>query len=82
MAGRILRPKPERGFNQRSSGESAALRLLSADRPDEIFPTLLEEIIFLGFSRALVLDVDFESGEIKPAASLNCDKRFLARFNT
>jgi signal transduction histidine kinase len=82
MAGRIMRPKPERGFNQRSSGESAALRLLSADRPDEIFPTLLEEIVLLGFPRALVLDVDFESGEIKPAASLNCDKRFLARFNT
>jgi len=82
MAGRILRPKPERRLNQRSSGESAALRLLSADRPEEIFPTLLEEIVFLGFPRALVLDVDFESGEIKPAASLNCDKRFLARFNT
>jgi signal transduction histidine kinase len=82
MAGPILRAKSERVRNQRSSGESAALRLLSADRPDEILPTLLEEIVFLGFPRALVLDVDFETGEIKPAASLNCDKRFLAKFNT
>src|SRR5437764_10760601 len=62
--------------------ESAALRILSAERTEEIFPILLEEIVNLGFPRALVLDVDFDTGEIKPTASLNCDKRELDRFYT
>jgi signal transduction histidine kinase len=82
MAGPVLRPKSDGEFNRRSSNESAALRLLSADRPEEILPTLLEEIAFLGFPRALVVDVDFESGVVKPAASLNCDNRFLGKFST
>jgi len=80
MASPILRPK-WRSVNQRSSVESATLRLLSADGPEEILPTLLEEIVFLGFPRAVVLEVDFENGEIKPTASLNCDKKYLAKFN-
>ncbi len=76
------RPKPKVAADQRWSNESAVLRLLSADRPEEILPTLLEEIVFLGFRRALVVDVDFEAGEIKPSASINCDRKFLAKFNT
>ena len=44
----------------------AALRLLSAERTDEIFPVLLEEIVALGFPRAAALTVDFESGEVAP----------------
>ncbi len=55
----------------------AAMRLLSADRSDEIFPVLLEEIIALGFPRAMVLQVDFETGEIKPVAALKCPKSYL-----
>jgi hypothetical protein len=70
MASPVLRPKRERFINQRSSNESAALRLIAAERPEEIFPILLEEIVFLGFPRAAVLDVDFDTGEIKPAATL------------
>jgi signal transduction histidine kinase len=82
MASPLLRPRPEEIIDQRSSNESAALRLLSAERPEEILPILLEEIVFLGFPRAFVLDVDFESGEVRPSASLNCDKNFLQRFQT
>jgi nitrogen-specific signal transduction histidine kinase len=60
----------------RSVRESAALRLLSAERSDEIFPILLEEIVSSGFLRALALEVDFETGEFKPKAALNCSKTF------
>ena len=82
MASPVLRPKRERFINQRSSNESAALRLIAAERPEEIFPILLEEIVFLGFPRAAVLDVDFDTGEIKPAASLNFDPSFLKEIQT
>jgi len=82
MASPVLRPKRERFINQRSSNESAALRLIAAERPEEIFPILLEEIVFLGFPRAAVLDVDFDTGEIKPAASLNFDSSFLKDLQT
>jgi len=58
------------------------MRLLSAERSDEIFPVLLEEIVALGFPRALVLSVDFESGEIKPTAALNCSKPLLRSCET
>jgi signal transduction histidine kinase len=81
MASPLLRPKPEQ-FDQRSSNESAGLRLLSAERSEEILPILLEEIVFLGFPRALALDVDLETGEVKPSASLNCDKGVLNKFHT
>ena len=82
MASPVLRPKRERFVNQRSSNESAALRLIAAERPEEIYPILLEEIVFLGFPRAAVLDVDFDSGEIKPAASLNFDAAALQKLHT
>src|SRR5690348_14736667 len=82
MASPVLKPRRERFMDQRSSNESAALRLIAAERPEEIFPILLEEIVFLGFPRAAVLDVDFDTGEIKPAASLNFDSSFLKDVQT
>src|SRR5213076_447259 len=82
MASPQLRPKTRVLVPRDWSSESAALRLLSAERPEEIFPILLEEIVKLGFAHALVLEVDFETGEIKPAASLNCDKACLHKLRT
>jgi signal transduction histidine kinase len=82
MASPVLKPRRERFVDQRSSNESAALRLIAAERPEEIFPILLEEIVFLGFPRAAVLEVDFDTGEIKPAASLNFDPSTLKAFET
>ena len=82
MASPVLKPKRARFIDQRSSSESAALRLIAAERPEEIFPILLEEIVFLGFPRAAVLDLDFDTGEIKPVASLNFDSQFLAGMQT
>src|SRR5919108_2959796 len=81
MASPLLRPKPE-PFEKKSSRESAAFRLLAAERPDEVLPILLEEIVGLGFPRALVLEVELETGEVEPGASLNCDKAFLKKFHT
>jgi len=82
MASPVLKRRRERFVDQRSSNESAALRLIAAERPEEIFPILLEEIVHLGFPRAAVLEVDFDTGEIKPAASLNCSPEFLEKFRT
>jgi len=58
------------------------LRLIAAERPEEIFPILLEEIVHIGFPRAAVLEVDFDTGEITSTASLNCDHEFLEKFRT
>ncbi len=82
MASPVLKRRRERFVDQRSSNESAALRLIAAERPEEIFPILLEEIIHLGFPRAAVLEVDFDTGDIKPAASLNSSPEFLEKFRT
>jgi len=58
----------------------SALRLLSVERTDEIFPVLLEEIVALGFPRAFIAKVNFETSEISPVASLNCSQTLLQRF--
>jgi len=60
----------------------AALRLLQAERSEEIYPILLEEIVRLGFPRALILAVDFESGAITPAAAIRYQEKQLPRFHT
>ena len=82
MASSALRRKREHFHDQRSSSESAALRLSAAERPEEILPILLEEVVHLGFSNALALELDFDTGQIKPSASLNCSPKFLQQFNT
>jgi nitrogen-specific signal transduction histidine kinase len=61
--------------------DSTALRLLSAERSEEIFPILLEELVALRVPRALVLGVDFETGEVSPVAALKCSKSFLQKFH-
>ncbi len=81
MATARIQAKPELTVVQAGPRE-AILRLLAAERSEEVFPILLEEIVHLGFPRALMLEVDFDSGEIKPTASLNCDKQSLQRFRT
>ncbi|MCU1270522.1 MAG: sensor signal transduction histidine kinase [Acidobacteriaceae bacterium] len=82
MASSALRRKRENFRDPRSSSESAALRLSAAERPEEILPILLEEIVHLGFPSALALELDFDTGQIKPSASLNCSPEFLGKFNT
>ncbi len=74
---RIRSETPDRAAKRRP-----ALRLLGAERSEEIFPVLLEEIVALGYPRALVARVDFESSEIIPVASLNCSKSFIQQFRS
>src|SRR5438105_2305717 len=75
-------PLPFRDRRSTSARDRAALRLLSAERSDEVFPILLEEIVNLGFPRALVTQVDFDTGEVRPVASLNCSKAMQRRFSS
>src|SRR6185312_5031529 len=60
----------------------AALRLLQAERSEEVYPILLEEVVALGFERTFIVAVDFETGEVLPSASLNCSKNYLERFRS
>ena len=71
--------RSDRGFGRSFRGP-AALRLLEAERSEEVYPILLEEIVGLGYERAFVAAVDFETGEVLPSASLNCSRSYLERF--
>lgn len=67
---------------RKSVRDSTALRLLSAERSEEIFPILLEEIVGLGFARALVLGADFDSGAVRPVAALKYQSNQLQKFHS
>src|SRR5436305_2492066 len=84
MATAELRFQPERMNVRRANGprRPAVLRLLEAERSEEIFPLLLEEIIAIGYPRALAVDVNFDSGDITPAAALKWPKQQLEKFTT
>src|SRR5437762_10218461 len=75
-------PLPFRDRRSTSARDRAALRLLSAERSDEVFPILLEEIVSCGFPRALILQVNFETGELSPRAALNCAKNFQQQLSS
>ena len=83
MATAEVRFQPERINGRRSNQQRrpAALRLLEAERSEEIFPLLLEEIIALGFPRALAVDVNFDTGDVTPAAALKWPRQQLEKFN-
>ena len=83
MATAEVRFQPERINGRRASQQRrpAALRLLEAERSEEIFPLLLEEIIALGFPRALAVDVNFDTGDVTPAAALKWPRQQLEKFN-
>ena len=60
----------------------AELRLLQAERSEEVYPILLEEILKLGYERTFILAADFETGEVVPTASVNCSAAYLQRFRS
>ncbi len=60
----------------------AELRLLQAERSEEVYPILLEEIVKLGYERTFVLSTDFETGQVVPTASVNCSVSYLQRFRS
>jgi len=59
-----------------------AIRLLQAERPEEIFPLLLEGLVALGCPRALVAGVNFDTGEITPVAVLKWPSPQIKKFTT
>lgn len=58
----------------------AVMRLLQAERSEEIFPLLIEEIVKLGYPRAVVLTADFETGEVQPKAALGFSDASIKQF--
>src|SRR5216683_502076 len=84
MATTELRFQPDRINGRRVTAQRrpAALRLLEAERSEEIFPLLLEEIIALGYPRALAVDVNFDTGDITPAAAIKWPRQQLEKFST
>jgi hypothetical protein len=84
MATAELRFQPDRINGRRVSTQRrpAVLRLFEAERSEEIFPLLLEEIIALGYPRALAVDVNFDTGDITPAAALKWPRQQLEKFGT
>lgn len=85
MATAEMRFQPEQRVNGRrvtSQRRPAVLRLLEAERSEEIFPLLLEEIIALGYPRALAVDVNFDTGDVTPAAALKWPRQSLQNFTT
>src|SRR6185437_9772292 len=77
-----MRFQSERLQGRRASQQRrpAILRLLQAERSEEIFPLLLEEIIALGYPRAMVLDVNFDTGDVTPAAALKWPRQQIPNF--
>src|SRR5437588_584246 len=84
MATAEVRFQPEQRLNGRRASQRrpAVLRLLEAERSEEIFPLLLEEIIALGYPRALAVDVNFDTGDVTPAAALKWPRQSLQNFTT
>ncbi len=84
MATAEVRIAPERVNGRRNPTQRrpAVLRLLEAERSEEIFPLLLEEIIALGYPRALAVDVNFDSGDVTPAAAIKWPRQQLEKFST
>lgn len=79
-----MRFRSERLQGRRASQQRrpAILRLLQAERSEEIFPLLLEEVIALGYARAMVLDVNFDTGDVTPAAALKWPRPQMEKFAT
>src|SRR5947209_7850557 len=85
MATAEMRFQPEQRVNGRRvtpPRRPAVLRLLEAERSEEIFPLLLEEIIALGYARAIAVDVNFDTGDVTPAAALKWPRHSLQNFTT
>src|SRR5256885_15730397 len=59
-----------------------SLRLLLAERSEEVLPILLDEIVRMGYPRAFVATSNFESGQIAITAAVNCPPNYIKRFST
>lgn len=71
-------------LKEAESALPATLRLLNAERSEEIFPILLEEILKISptFARAIVVSANFETGEITPAAAIKSPDQYVEKYRT
>src|SRR6266850_455141 len=70
-------------LERRSSfARQPSLRLLLAERSEEVLPILLDEIVRMGYARAFVASSNFESGQISVSAAINCPANYIKRFST
>src|SRR6266404_2278095 len=70
-------------LERRSSfARQPSLRLLLAERSEEVLPILLDEIVRMGYARAFVASSNFESGQISVTAEINCPANYIKRFST
>src|SRR4051812_22730553 len=85
-----LSPAPARSraagmekVERRSSfARQPSLRLLLAERSEEVLPILLDEIVRMGYPRAFIASSNFESGQIAVSAAVNCPPNYIKRFST
>src|SRR4051812_27039832 len=85
-----LSPAPARSraagmekVERRSSfARQPSLRLLLAERSEEVLPILLDEIVRMGYPRAFIASSNFESGQIAVSAEVNCPTNYIKRFST
>ncbi len=82
MATAEMRFQPERGRRPAQRNGSSPLRLLQAERSQEVFPLLLEEIVALGYPRAMVLEVNFDTGAVTSTAALHWPLQQIKKFCT
>lgn len=70
-------------LERRSSfARQPSLRLLLAERSEEVLPILLDEIVRMGYPRAFIATSNFESGQISVSAEVNCPANYTKRFST
>jgi signal transduction histidine kinase len=74
--------QPQRGPRANPPGRPAVLRLLQAERAEDVLPLLLEEIVAFGYPRAAVLGVNFDSGDVRLTAAVHWSQVQMARFTT
>lgn len=77
-----MRFQPQRAVRQRERRQrSALLRLLQAARTEDVLPLLLQEILRLGFPRAIALEAEIDTANLVPAAALRWPKLEIKKFS-
>ena len=80
MATAKMHFQPQRRRRDNAPSRETCLRLLQAERSEDVFPILLEEIVALGHPRAAVLEA--APGCAAPAVALNWGRQQLERLTT
>src|SRR5260370_5637900 len=78
MATAKMHFQPQRRRRENAPSREACLRLLQAERSEDVFPILLEEIVALGHPRVAVLEST--PGCAAPVVALNWGRQHLERL--